>query len=110
LPRLSFIERNCVQCGLCAATCPESAITLESRLLLTKEAKTPVVLNEAEPFHCVRCGKPFATRQMIDNMVGKLAGHSMFGESAALNRLRMCGDCRIVDMVKEQKQVTIFDV
>jgi ferredoxin len=109
-PRLSFVERSCVQCGLCAATCPESAITLEPRLLLTKEAKAAVVLNEAEPFHCVRCGKPFATRQMIDNMVGKLAGHSMFGETAALNRLRMCGDCRVVDMVKEQKQVSIFDV
>jgi ferredoxin len=109
-PRLSFIERNCVQCGLCAATCPESAVTLEPRLLLTKEARVAVVLNEAEPFHCVRCGKPFATRQMIDNMVGKLAGHSMFGEAVALNRLKMCGDCRVVDMVKEQRQVSIFDV
>ena len=109
-PRLSFIERNCVQCGLCAATCPESAITLEPRLLLAKEARTPVVLHEAEPFHCVRCGKAFATRQMIDTMVDKLTGHSMFGEAAALNRLKMCGDCRVVDMVREQKQVSIFDV
>jgi ferredoxin len=109
-PRLTFIERNCVQCGLCASTCPESAIELEPRLLLTKEARSARVLNEAEPFHCVRCGKAFATRQMIDNMTAKLAGHSMFGEAAALNRLRMCGDCRVVDMVKEQKQVSIFDV
>ncbi len=109
-PRLSFIERNCVQCGLCARTCPESAITLEPRLLLSKEARTPVVLNEAEPFHCVRCGKAFATRQMIDNMLGKLTGHSMFGEAGALNRLKMCADCRVVDMVKEQRQISIFDV
>jgi ferredoxin len=109
-PRLTFIERNCVQCGLCASTCPESAIELEARLLLTKEAKAARVLNEAEPFHCVRCGKAFATRQMIDNMTAKLAGHSMFGEAAAIDRLRMCGDCRVVDMVKEQKQVSIFDV
>ena len=109
-PRLSFIERNCVQCGLCASTCPESAIELEPRLLLAKEAKTPVVLNEAEPYHCLRCGKPFATKQMIDNMLGKLTGHSMFGEAAALNRLKMCADCRVVDMVKEQKQASIFDV
>jgi ferredoxin len=108
-PRLSFIERNCVQCGLCAETCPESAITLETRLLLTKDAKSPVVVNEAQPFHCVRCGKAFATRQMIDTMMGKLAGHSMFGETAALNRLRMCADCRVVDMVKEQRQISIFD-
>lgn len=110
VPRLSFIERHCVQCGLCAAACPESAITLDPRLLLTQEARTAVVLNEAEPFPCARCGKPFATRQMIDNMVGRLAGHSMFGDPAALHRLRMCGDCRVVDMVREQKQVSIFDV
>ncbi len=25
-PQLRFIERNCVQCGLCSATCPENAI------------------------------------------------------------------------------------
>jgi NAD-dependent dihydropyrimidine dehydrogenase PreA subunit len=33
-PRLSFLERNCLQCGLCANTCPEQAITLTPRLLL----------------------------------------------------------------------------
>ena len=32
-PLLKFIERNCVQCGLCANTCPENAITLAPRLL-----------------------------------------------------------------------------
>jgi ferredoxin len=110
VPRLSFIERNCVQCGLCASTCPESAITLEPRLLLSTEAKIAAVMNEAEPFHCVRCGKAFATRQMVDKMVGRLAAHSMFTETTALGRLRMCADCRVVDMVKEQKQISIFDV
>ncbi|HMP39206.1 MAG TPA: glycosyltransferase, partial [Roseiflexaceae bacterium] len=33
-PQLRFIEKNCVQCGLCAGPCPESAITLVPRLLL----------------------------------------------------------------------------
>ena len=69
-PQLRFIERNCVQCGLCAKTCPEDAITLVPRLLLRPEAKEAVVLNETEPFNCVRCAKPFGTRQMIDNMLG----------------------------------------
>ena len=31
--RLEFVEKNCLQCGLCEASCPESAITLEPRLL-----------------------------------------------------------------------------
>lgn len=107
-PALRFIERNCVQCGLCAATCPEDAISLVPRLLLGAQAKETVTLNEAEPFNCVRCGKPFGTRQMIDNMVGKLGGHSMFVGGAALRRLQMCADCRVVDMMDNKSETTIF--
>jgi len=107
-PSLRFIERNCVQCGLCANTCPEDAIALVPRLLLGKAAKDPVTLNEAEPFNCVRCGKPFGTRQMVDNMLGKLGGHSMF--AGGTRRLQMCGDCRVVDMMENKSEASIFDV
>jgi ferredoxin len=106
-PALRFIERNCVQCGLCANTCPEDAITLEPRLLLTSLAKQPVVLNEAEPFNCVRCGKPFGTKQMVMNMASKLGGHSMF--AGGTRRLQMCGDCRVVDMMENKQEASIFD-
>jgi ferredoxin len=109
-PRLRFIERNCVQCGLCEKTCPEKAITLTPRLLLTPQFKQERVVNEAEPFHCVSCGKAFATRQVVDNMLGKLAGHSMFAGEGALNRLKMCADCRVVDMMKNRSEATIHDV
>jgi ferredoxin len=108
-PKLRFIERNCVQCGLCAKTCPEDAIALVPRLLFGAKAREAVTLNEAEPFHCVRCGKAFGTRQMVDNMVGKLGGHSMFAGGAALKRLQMCGDCRVVDMMDNKGETTIFD-
>jgi len=109
-PMLKFIERNCVQCGLCEATCPEDAIALVPRLLLTAQAKQEVALNEAEPFNCVRCGKPFGTRQMIDNMLGKLTGHSMFAGAGATRRLQMCGDCRVVDMMENKNEINISDV
>jgi hypothetical protein len=79
------------------------------RLLLGAKAKEAVTLNEAEPFHCVRCGKAFGTRQMVDNMTGKLGGHSMFAGGAALRRLQMCGDCRVVDMMENKSETTIFD-
>jgi len=112
-PMLKFIERNCVQCGLCEKTCPENAIRLAPRLLLAAQAKQEVVLNEAEPFNCVRCGKPFGTRQMVDNMLGKLSGHSMFAGSGAsgskLRRLQMCGDCRVVDMMENKNEASILD-
>jgi ferredoxin len=106
-PALRFIERNCVQCGLCAATCPEEAITLVPRLLLGPQAKEPVVLNEAQPFTCVRCAKPFGTRRMVENMLGKLGAHSMF--AGGTRRLQMCADCRVVDMVENKSEATIFD-
>jgi ferredoxin len=108
-PQLRFIERNCVQCGLCAATCPEEAIRLVPRLLLTPAARQPAVLNEAEPFNCVRCGKPFGTRQMVDSMMGRLGAHSMFAGANALRRLQMCGDCRVVDMVENKSEATVFE-
>jgi ferredoxin len=106
-PALRFIERNCVQCGLCANTCPENAITLLPRLLIGEKAKQPVTLNEAEPFNCVRCAKPFGTRQMVDNMLGKLVGHSMF--AGGMRRLQMCGDCRVVDMMENKTEASIHD-
>jgi len=109
-PTLRFIERNCVQCGLCASTCPEDAIRLVPRLLLTPQAKEAVTLNEAEPFNCVRCGKPFGTRAMVDNMLGKLGAHSMFAGAGALRRLQMCGDCRVVDMMDNKLEATIHDL
>jgi ferredoxin len=108
-PQLRFVERNCVQCGLCANTCPEEAIRLQPRLLLTAQAKVPTVVNEAEPFDCIRCGKPFGTRRMIDNMLAKLDQHSMFSGAGALKRLQMCGECRVVDMVASTDETSIFD-
>jgi len=108
-PKLRFIERNCVQCGLCETTCPEQAISLVPRLLVTPAARQPVTLHEAEPFHCVRCGTPFGTRQMIDVMTGKLGAHPMFSGSA-LRRIQMCADCRVIDMMQSNDEISIFDV
>jgi ferredoxin len=105
-PQLRFIETKCVQCGLCAATCPEDAITLMPRLALTGEAKAPRVLNEAAMFNCVRCGKPLGPQKMIGNMLTKLAGHSMFAAPGALDRLKMCADCRVIDMMEKELPTT----
>ncbi|MBX2823100.1 MAG: 4Fe-4S binding protein [Gammaproteobacteria bacterium] len=99
MPKLRFIEASCVQCGLCAQACPESAIELQPSYRYDSVAAREIVtLNEEEPFNCVRCHKPFATRKMIDTMSAKLAGHWMFGDEQAVRRLKMCEDCRVVDI------------
>lgn len=98
-PVLAMIERNCVQCGLCETTCPEDAIALVPRLNLSAQAREAVTLNETQPFHCIRCGKPFGTAQMVTTMLAKLGAHPAFSGAAA-ERLKMCGDCRVVDMME----------
>ncbi|WP_019142648.1 4Fe-4S binding protein [Noviherbaspirillum massiliense] len=100
LPRLRFIEKNCVQCGLCVQTCPEQAITLMPRLAMTEAAKKPVTLNETEPFVCIRCHKPFGTLKMVENMLARLMEHGAFAGN--LDRLKMCGDCRVIDMMEKK--------
>jgi ferredoxin len=108
-PQLKFIEKNCVQCGLCASTCPEDAITLQPRLLLTPERKEARVLNESQPYACIRCAKPFGTLKAIEAMLGKLAGHAMF-QGAAADRLKMCSDCRVIDIYSADNEIKITDI
>ena len=111
-PQLRFVEKNCVQCGLCASTCPEHAITLEPRLWLAdggKARKGLRVLAEMAPYACVRCGKPFGTLRAIENMVAKLAGHAAF-QGAAAERLKMCADCRVIDLHTNPGEVRITDL
>jgi ferredoxin len=109
LPQLRFIEKNCVQCGLCATTCPEDAIDLVPRFLRTPERKQAQVLNQSQPYGCVKCGKPFGTLKAIEAMLGKLAGHSMF-QGAALERLKMCGDCRVIDIYSNADEAKIANI
>ncbi len=105
-PQLGFIEANCVQCGLCDVACPENAITLLPRLLLDRDKRmTRRVLNEEEPFHCVVCGKPFATMSVIERMQDKLRGHWMFQDADARRRLQMCQDCRVKDMFESENRL-----
>ena len=109
-PKLRFIESNCVQCGICAATCPEHAITLVPRLDLSAEARAPRVLNEAKVFACIRCGKPMGTEKLVMAMFERLRTHSMFADEDSHRRLKMCADCRVVDLMTHEKTIDIRNI
>lgn len=105
VPALKFIEANCVQCGLCARSCPEDAIGPSPRYLYDSAQRLATrVLHEEEPFRCVGCGKPFATKKMMETMRRKLSGHSMFQTPESRRRLEMCEDCRVRDMFSSEMQ------
>jgi ferredoxin len=108
VPQLRFIEKNCVQCGLCEKTCPENAITLMPQISFADSAKQPVVLHESKPFCCIRCNKPIGTMQMVENMLSKLSLHAAFAGN--LDRIKMCGDCRVVDMMQGQSEKKIVEL
>lgn len=94
-PQLKFIEANCVQCGLCCRSCPEDAIAASPRFLYDAVKRNRMrVLNEEEPFCCIRCGKAFATRSVIERITQKMKGHPSFAGDA-LARISMCDDCRV---------------
>ena len=111
-PQLRFIEKNCVQCGLCVKTCPEDALQLQPRLLLAdggRARKAMRVINEAEPFHCIQCGKAFGTHPGIEAMVAKIGQHPAFAGDQG-RRLRMCSDCRVVAMFSNPDETRITDL
>ncbi|NVD06681.1 4Fe-4S dicluster domain-containing protein [Vibrio sp. JPW-9-11-11] len=98
-PSLQFVEQDCVQCGLCVKACPEQVLTMTPRMNWDQKTRQDAkVIHQEKAAECVRCHKPFAPQSMIDMLQNKLRGHSHFADDAALNRIAMCEDCRVVDM------------
>jgi ferredoxin len=102
-PMLRFAEDACVQCGLCAATCPEKVISLVPQMDFTAVTAPARLIKQEEPFHCIKCGKPFGTKSTIERVTAKLEGkHWMFkGQPQRLDVLKMCEDCRAIAMTED---------
>ncbi len=101
-PILSFIEKDCVQCGICKSTCPEKAMTLVARLNLSSSLGGSVVLKEDQPAVCPDCGKAFGTQSSVDKVVEKLSKLPQFSNPQQLDTLRKCEDCRVIAMAKQK--------
>ena len=102
VPEVFFIESNCIQCGVCVETCPEQSVSLTPRFVFDRETRNRSrALNQDSPFACISCGKPFAPTSAIHKMTDKLKDHYMFQTDRAIDRLKMCEDCRVVDIVQD---------
>jgi ferredoxin len=99
-PALRFAEDACVQCGLCAATCPEKVISLRPQLDFGAATALVRVIKQEEPFNCIRCGKPFGVKSSVERVLAKLEGkHWMYkGSAQRLDVIKMCEDCRVAAM------------
>ena len=102
-PMLRFAEDACVQCGLCAATCPEKVIALKPQIDFRAATAETRVIKREEPYVCIRCGTPFGVKSSVERVVASLEGkHWMFKDSKKrLDVIRMCSDCRVNVMAEE---------
>ena len=101
-PQLGFVETNCLQCGICVNTCPENVMSISPRMIMDQDMRKKTdLLHEEDPFCCISCGKPFATKSGISSILTKLSGHAMFADERAKSRLMMCEDCRVKDMMED---------
>ncbi|MEF1291509.1 4Fe-4S dicluster domain-containing protein [Vibrio sp. M260118] len=104
-PSLQFVEQDCIQCGLCTKACPEQVLSMTPRMNWDKQQRQQAqVIHQEKAAECIRCHKPFAPQSMIDMLQSKLRGHSHFADEAALNRIAMCEDCRVVDMFESMAE------
>jgi ferredoxin len=103
-PMLKFSEDACVQCGLCAATCPEKVIALRPQIDFRAATALPRTIKQEEPFCCIRCDKPFGVKSTIERVTAKLEGqHWMFKNSAQrLDLIKMCDTCRVTVVTEEE--------
>jgi len=103
-PMLRFAEDACVQCGLCKATCPEKVISLVPRIDFHAATVASRVLKAEEPFPCIRCGKPFGVKSMIERVIAKLEDkHWMYqGSASRLDVIKMCEACRVAAIAERE--------
>ncbi len=93
--QLLFREDACIQCGICAKTCPENVISLVPQFNLSDTAMAAEMVIEDTPFHCEGCGKAFGSTRSIERVIAKLSDHSMFQQKGGTDMLKLCENCRV---------------
>ncbi len=117
MDRRSFLKRSGITVGAGAV-----ASQLPFSMIGAAEAKNEEAGGKIEVKRtvCTHCSVGCAIDAVVQNGVWirqepvfdsplNLGAHSMFAAEGALRRLQMCADCRVVDMMGNQTEATIFD-
>ncbi len=94
-PVLTFIEANCVQCGICEMGCPEKAISLNPRFVADPVARGAArVLHEDDLACCSACGAPFMAASLLASSIAHVKDFPGLISAGGIERLKMCPACR----------------
>lgn len=102
--RLELKAIACVNCGLCAAVCPEKVIALKPEVALERQAFDWQVVVHDEMVACARCGNPFINQKALAAIEAKVLSIASIVDVFTGPRrdlLRMCPDCRAVAAMQE---------
>jgi len=89
--QLLFRHSACPACGECVAACPEGCLRLVRDLEPGKFNLPPVVLFTDTIIRCAACGKPVASRAMIESIKKKIGADG----GTSPTRVELCPECKI---------------
>jgi ferredoxin len=89
-------------CGECESVCPEKAISLNAEGLRLNAARfQPRIVAKDDAFHCVECGKPFASSRSIQKVIALMT--PLFGgDLLKIKTLSCCADCKPKVMLRDK--------
>ncbi len=88
--RLKFLQRRCTGCEACARSCPEKAITVDTR---AADAPTVAVLFESGLDSCPRCGEANDLAPLAGIAIQRLGDEA---SGALREKLLLCRRCRVL--------------
>jgi formate hydrogenlyase subunit 6/NADH:ubiquinone oxidoreductase subunit I len=88
--QLAFKHNLCLACDQCVEVCPEKCLNLERTMEMGSFNSPATVLFEDEVVRCPDCGKPFASRAMINSIKAKLA----VKEDMSSSQFELCPECK----------------
>ena len=87
--QLLFKHGLCVACARCVEVCPEKCLRLERTLEPDVLNGQTTVLFQDEIVRCSGCGRPFASKAMIDSIKAKLPATGLPFQ------FELCPECKI---------------